>query len=87
MVAVSADPAEGARDMQEEIGAEYPLYRDPDRSAIKTFGVYHEEVDVARPAVFVIAAGGDIRYRYVGDDQADRPPVEKLLEQARAVAD
>ena len=59
--------------MVEKLLLPFPLLADTDGAVIKRYGVWHEARDMARPAIFVIDSGGRIRYRYVGQDFADRP--------------
>jgi peroxiredoxin len=40
---------------------------------IKSYGVWDEEGQIARPAIFAIDRAGVVRYVYVGRDFADRP--------------
>ena len=40
---------------------------------IKRYGVWDEEGQIARPAIFAIDRDGVVRYVYVGRDFADRP--------------
>ena len=69
--------------MKQEFGISFPILSDTARTMIEDYGVFHENETkgrpIARPAAFVIDGGGTIRYRYVGEDQRDRPPIEDLL--------
>ena len=40
---------------------------------IKRYGVWDEQGQIARPAIFAIDRDGVVRYVYVGRDFADRP--------------
>ena len=66
----------------------FPFLLDEDRQVTKAYGVYHhiglDAYDIARPASFVMARDGTIRWIYVGQGQADRSPTDDLLKAARA---
>lgn len=57
---------------------------DQDRSIAKAWGVYvplnFESIRIARPASFVVDAGGTVRFSHVGRHQLDRAPIGDLLE-------
>src|SRR4051812_12708073 len=61
----------------------FPFLLDEDRAATKSYGVYHrigiDAFNIARPATFVVDAGGVARFAYVGIDQRDRAPIEALM--------
>ncbi|MEO8726784.1 MAG: redoxin domain-containing protein [Acidobacteriaceae bacterium] len=62
----------------------YPFLLDEGREVARAYGVYQRmglnAINIARPATFVIAPGGQIRYIYCGADQADRAPIRQVLE-------
>jgi peroxiredoxin len=68
----------------------FPYLLDEDRTVTKSYGVYKalgtDSINIARPATFVIDSGGKIRYLYVGSNQLDRAPIEKVLEAYLAAA-
>jgi peroxiredoxin len=61
----------------------FPFLLDEDRTATKSWGVYHrfgkDAFNIARPATFVIDKGGVARFAYIGIDQRDRAPIEAIL--------
>ncbi len=61
----------------------FPFLLDEDRAVTKAYGVYHrlgvDAYNIARPATFVVDAGGVVRFIYVGADQRDRAPIEDVL--------
>ncbi|MBV9670371.1 MAG: redoxin family protein [Acidobacteriales bacterium] len=63
--------------------APFPLLLDEDRSVTRSYGVYvrfnYESINIARPATFVVAQDGTIRFRHVGTSQTDRAPIEDAL--------
>ena len=61
----------------------FPLLADPDRSAIRRYGVYvrlnFESWNIARPSVFLVDPRGRIRFISVGSHQRDWPDSADLL--------
>ena len=62
--------------------AGFPILSDFNKEATVKFGVYREELNglrgVSERAVFVIDAGGIIRYVWVGEQPAVFPPLEEV---------
>jgi peroxiredoxin len=62
----------------------FPFLLDEDRKVIKSYGLYHgigvDAFNIAHPATLVIARGGVIRFIYRGDGQADRAPLQQVLD-------
>jgi len=76
-----ADSAEFVRKQ----GATFPVLSDPDMKVITAYGVAMKGRDIAVPSTFIIDRHKNIRWRYVGETQADRPDNPTLLEQTRAL--
>jgi peroxiredoxin len=70
---ISVDSRELNRALIEKLILPYSLLSDPDGDVIKRYGVWDEEGQIARPAIFAIDRDGVVRYVYVGRDFADRP--------------
>lgn len=66
-------------------GVDFPLYADPDRTAIKSWGVHDAENDISLPATFVVDAQGMVVFRYVGEDKTDRPVLDDIMKTLRAL--
>ncbi len=61
--------------------ASFPILADPDHAVTEAYGVYNLLGDsIATPSVFVIDTSGHIVWSYVGQDAADRPDIETILE-------
>jgi peroxiredoxin len=62
----------------------FPFLLDEDRQVIKRYGLYHrlgtDAYNIAHPATLVLDRGGVIRFLYRGDGQADRAPLEQVLD-------
>ena len=61
----------------------FPFLLDEDRSVTKTYGVYNrlsfEAINIARPATFVVAHEGVIRFVHVGSIQTDRADLQQVI--------
>jgi peroxiredoxin len=65
----------------------FPFLLDEERKVTKAYGLYHrigmDAYNIAHPATLLVDRGGVIRYLYVGANQHDRAPMEKVLEALR----
>jgi peroxiredoxin len=68
----------------------FPFLLDEDRRVTKAYGLYHrlakDAINIAHPATLVIDGGGTVRYIYRGESQADRAPMELVMESVRKLA-
>ena len=68
----------------------FPFVLDEDRTVTKAYGLYNrlakDAINIAHPATLVIDGGGTVRYIYRGESQADRAPMERILEAVRKLA-
>ncbi len=79
VVALAVAPLEAVEGVRASIGAPFPMLADPDHRVAKMYGVYNLLGDgLAAPAIFVLK-DGVIRWSYVGQNPADRPPVAEIL--------
>lgn len=66
--------------MVEKLALPFPLLSDPDgEKAIRPFGVWHEEPEIARPAIVVVGPDGAEVFRRVSEDFADRSPEDEVV--------
>ena len=66
--------------MVDKLRLPFPLLADPEgRQAIRPYGVWHEGNPYARPAVVIVAPGGRIAFREVGEDFADRLDEDEVI--------
>lgn len=69
----------------------FPFLLDEDRAVTKAYGLYHrfghDAINVAHPASLVVDRQRVLRYIYRGDNQADRAPIEQVLEAAKKISD
>jgi peroxiredoxin len=65
----------------------FPFLLDEDRSVTKAYGLYHrfghDAVNIARPATLVVDRSATVRYIYRGARQADRAPLNEILDAVR----
>jgi peroxiredoxin Q/BCP len=59
---------------------------DPNGDVIRLYGVWDEEGQIARPAIFVVDPEHVVRYAYVGQDFADRPGDDEVRDAVREAA-
>lgn len=72
-------PAQNAA-MADKLALPFPVLSDPDGSqAIKPFDTWNGSGNMAKPAIIVVDPDGVERYRYVGEDFADRPGDDDVL--------
>jgi peroxiredoxin len=65
----------------------FPFLLDEDRTVTKAYGLYNrlakDAINIAHPATLVIDSSGTVRYIYRGENQADRAPMEQVMEAVR----
>ncbi len=74
------DPPPNNLKMVDKLLLPFPLLSDPRGELIKLLGLWNEEESVAVPSIVVVDKSGIIRYMYAGEDFADRPGDEELLD-------
>ena len=80
ITAVCVDTPEQNRAMIDKLLLPFKILSDPDGElVIKSYGVWNERGRIAIPAVVVVGRDGRIRYRYAGQDFADRPGDEAIF--------
>jgi peroxiredoxin len=61
----------------------FDLLFDETRKVTRAYGVYHalgtDAYNIAKPATFVIAPNGKVRWIGVSPNQAERPPIKDIL--------
>ena len=79
VLAVSADPLGAVAGGAGLARLPFPVLSDADLTAIKRYGVLHEDEPegrrIARPALFLIDRDGYVRFAHVGEHTRDRPAV------------
>jgi peroxiredoxin len=72
--------------MVEKLHWPVSLLSDPEGEMARFYGVWDEQGQIARPALFVLDGEGVVRYAYVGEDFADRPGDGPVFEALRRAA-
>lgn len=89
IIAISNEDHQRAAKLKAENAITFPILADTDRTVIQQYGVFHQAEPkgrpIARPAAFIIDGNGVIEYRYVGEDQRDRPAAADLLKAASMI--
>lgn len=85
-MAISVDSHEESAELAEELEIPFSLLRDVELRTALAYGVAMEGRDIAIPAIFVVAKGGAIRWRAIGESVIDRPSAEAVLAQVAAAA-
>jgi peroxiredoxin len=81
VIALAVHDRVGAGVVAQVTGAAFPLLADPDHAVAEAYGVYNLLGDgLATPAVFIVDTSGQIVWSYVGQNAADRPGVDVILE-------
>ena len=80
ITAICVDTPAQNRAMIQKLLLPFKILSDPESErAIKPYGVWNEQNRIATPAVVAVARDRTIRYLYTGQDFADRPGDEELL--------
>jgi peroxiredoxin len=80
VVALAVTSVEAVDSLQQGLGIPYLMLADPDHQVSEDYGVYDLLGDgLAAPSVFIISADGQIVWRYIGQNSADRLSAEKIL--------
>ena len=85
ILAVSSDAPNQAREVADTHRLGFPVLCDPELRVIKRYGVEHVGKGIALPAVFIITAGGRVRYAHVAKRLWDRPDWKALAEIIRGL--
>ena len=85
VVAISVDSPAESQKLCQSRGYSFPFLSDPNAEVIRRYGVLHPKggedgKDIARPAEFLLDAGGTIRWVNLTDDFRVRARPEAVLE-------
>ena len=72
--------------MAKEQGITFTVLSDPDLTVIDAYGLRHKGAaidgsDIARPALFIVDASGNIKWRFLTDNWRVRARVEDILKE------
>lgn len=78
-----AQKSENVRRYIEETGLPFNILIDESRDVLRAYGVWHrvglDAWNIARPALFLIAPDGRIRYSFVADRQHEFPTHDEIV--------
>ncbi len=82
---MSVDGIEQNRELAEDLGLDFPVLSDADRTAIAAWGVVHAGggiggTDIARPATFLVEPDGTVSWRSLTDNWRVRVRPEHVLD-------
>ena len=86
-MAIAADPPQKSREIVEAYDLAYPLLSDTKTEVIHAYGVAHRkgdpinDVDIARPATFILDREGRVVWYHLPENWRIRPRPEELLEE------
>jgi peroxiredoxin len=69
------------RGLQEKLGGGVTLLSDPQREAIRAFGVL-DKFNLPRASSFLLDREGRIRYRWLTENYRERPTADEILAKA-----
>ena len=89
-VAISVDSPEVSLDLCQRAGYTFPFLSDPKAEAIRRYDLLHpgsgiNGQDIARPAEFLLDAGGTVRWVNLTENYLVRARPEQILEAAKAL--
>lgn len=85
LLMISVDSPKRAAHLAAETGAPFPVLSDVDDDVTVAYNLF--ETGIALPATVLIDTTGRVRWLYVGQNQADRPRPEMMLDQIRRLRD
>lgn len=82
LYAITVDPMERNKKIKEELKLTFPVLSDNGGRVTRAWGVLDEKTGIPKPATFVVAPGGAVKYRQVGKNTNDRAHTSDVVELA-----
>lgn len=79
LVAISVDAVAAGRALTDKLGLGFPILSDPKADAIRAFGVFDEDTEIAWPSIFVVDKDGTIVKRWLADTYSQRVATDDVL--------
>jgi peroxiredoxin len=79
LVAISVDEVAAGRAMTDKLGLGFPILSDPKAEAIRAFGVFDEDTEIAWPSIFVVGKDGTVLQRWLADTYSQRVATDDVL--------
>lgn len=90
VLAISVDGRPDGARLKSKLRFPFAVLSDSEHTVIDRYAGIEDNVRrgvaIGKPATYVLDSAGRIRWSYVGEDFADRPLVEEVIAQVRAVA-
>ncbi len=91
VLAISVDHGPDGARLKTKLRFPFTVLSDPEHTVIDKYGgierSLRQGIAVGKPATYVLDAAGRITWAYVGEDFADRPLAEEVIEQLRQARD
>jgi peroxiredoxin len=65
--------------LAERLALTFPLLSDPGGAAIKAFGVFDDETEIAWPSIFIVNTDGTVAKRWLADTYKERVATPDVL--------
>jgi len=62
-----------------KLGLGFPILADPTGAAIKAFGVFDPDTEIAWPSIFIIGKDGTVLKRWLADTYSQRVATDDVL--------
>lgn len=79
LVAISVDEAPAGKALASNLALTFPIIADPKAVALKAFGVFDNETEIAWASIFVVDKDGKIVHRWLADTFSQRVATEDVL--------
>lgn len=92
IAAVTYDPVEFLKEVQEDQAVEFPLLHDEDVKHVNALGIRNLEYEpgqraygIPYPGIFIVDSQGVIKFKFAEESFRDRPNFEAVLEAAASM--
>lgn len=89
IAAMTYDPVEFLKEVQEDQGIEFPLLHDEDVKHVNALGIRNTDYEpgqrtygIPYPGIFLVDPNGVIKYKFAEESYRDRPDFAAILEAA-----
>jgi peroxiredoxin len=72
LVAISIDDVAPGKAMAAKLGLTFPVLADPKASALKAFGIFDPDTEIAWPSIFIVSRDTKIVHRWLADTFSER---------------
>lgn len=79
LVAISVDEVAAGRALTDKLGLGFPILSDHKAEAIRAFGVFDEDTEIAWPSIFVVGKDGTVLKRWLADTYSQRVATDDVL--------